>query len=198
MVLEDKTPDRQNKELKQVQVKSLQIILPISPLTKTTYMDERFATPRASALSSRSNCSSSLATARSQGSDPTSEWHTPRHSVSSTRSAASFATARSTLQSPIETVQIFTSERDRSRDFRRFSDHPNSHKRPSTAMDQSSTFNYQRNYELAESGGVTEGRSRHASLNSNSTFRGQRNQDNFSLARHGRAVSMKGDLEYGI
>jgi hypothetical protein len=35
-------------------------------------------------------------------------------------------------------------------------------------------------------------------LNSNSTFRGQRNQDIFSLARHGRAVSMKGDLGYVI
>ena len=164
--------------------------------------DERFQTPRCTALSSRSNCSS-LYTARSQGSDNdgassgNERWHTPRYSVSSARSAASFATART---SPMETVQVhrhhngegysFASDRDRSRDFRRFADHPYSHRRPATATIELNGT-YQRNYDLAETGGVSEARSKRARVNDTmESLRCQRNQDMFSLARHGRAVSL--------
>lgn len=154
-------------------------------------MDERFATPRASALSSRSNCSS-LYTARSQGSTSSNErWYTP--SVSSARSASSFASARSQLQlrSPMDTVQIhrhnndaysFT-DRDRARDFRRF-DQPHSYRRSATAVDSSYDFH------LAESGGA-EAKGRYARLNNPMPSRAERNQDMFSLARHGRAVSYR-------
>ena len=164
--------------------------------------DERFHTPRCSALSSRSNCSS-LYTARSQGSDNdgassgNERWHTPRYTVSSARSAGSFATARS---SPIETVQVhrhhnsdgysFASDRDRSRDFRRFTDHPYSHRRPASAVAELNGA-YQRNYDLAESGGISEARSKRTRMNeAMSSSRGRKNQDVFSLARHGRAVSL--------
>ena len=159
--------------------------------------DERFHTPRASALSSRSNCSS-LATARSHSQDDGTassceRWQTPRASVSSSRSAASFATPRSTFQSPIE-IQVHrgghasdgyscASDRDRTKDFRRFTEHPTSHRRPATAVEST----YQRNYAIAEYGGVTE--SRHSKPENRTSSRDQRNQDIFSLARHGRVVS---------
>lgn len=160
-------------------------------------MDERFATPRAAALSSRSNCSS-LYTARShEGSDNATQssnerWHTPRNTISSARSAASFVTARSSLQSPIETVQVHrsydayshASDRDRTRDFRRF-DQANSYASRPVAEDAS--YTYQQNYDLAESGGVS--RSRQTRIDNQIPQRGQRNQDIFSLARHGRVVS---------
>ncbi|KAL7514940.1 hypothetical protein ACHAXN_013074 [Cyclotella atomus] len=169
-------------------------------------MDERFATPRAAALSSRSNCSS-LYTARShEGSDNATQssnerWHTPRNTISSARSAASFATARSSLQSPIETVQVHrsydayshASDRDRTRDFRRF-DQANSYASRPVAEDAS--YTYQQNYDLAESGGVS--RSRQTKIDNRIPQRGQRNQDIFSLARHGRVGELEELLLQGV
>lgn len=160
-------------------------------------MDERFATPRATALSSRSNCSS-LYTARSQeGSDnatqsSTERWHTPRNTISSARSAASFSTARSTLQSPMESIQVhrsydtysYTSDRDRTKDFRRF-DQSNSY--ASRPVNATESYTYQQNYDLAESGEVSRGRQ--TRMDNRIPNRGQRNQTIFSLARHNRVVS---------
>eukprot|EP00804_Cyclotella_cryptica_P012522 CCRYP_017717-RB/>CCRYP_017717-RB protein AED:0.49 eAED:0.52 QI:0/0.66/0.25/1/1/1/4/287/255 len=164
--------------------------------------DERFHTPRASALSSRSNCSS-LATARSQGSDndgTTSSchdrWHTPRVTVSSSRSAASFATSRSTLQTPIETmIQVhrnpgddryshYTSDRDRTKDFQRFS---TTHRRPATAVAKKTN-----SHRAAAAGGYGN-TAYHTSSSS-----GHRKPDIFSLARHGRAGEVEELLIQGV
>eukprot|EP00956_Cyclotella_meneghiniana_P004688 scaffold5770_cov57-Cyclotella_meneghiniana.AAC.3 len=158
--------------------------------------DERFSTPRATALSSRSNCSQSSDTSSLE------RWHTPRYSISSARSAASFETARSSFQSPIENVQIHRhhghfhgADRDRTRDFRRFSDrdHSNSYRRPPSAIERSST--YQSNYDLAETGGVI---SREARVTNQIPKRQERNQDIFSLARHGRAGELEELLLQGV
>ena len=142
-------------------------------------MDERFYTPRASCISSRSN--GSFAT-------PRANLHSNR-SVSSSESESVYRTPRSTShshRSPTQSLGVHGHHRvqrhragadhDRSRDFRRFSDNVSAPRRPAPALAPPSSYN-----EGSVDSGPASGSNIHEKLATN-----EHNRIIFSLSRHGR------------
>eukprot|EP00970_Alexandrium_tamarense_P014087 scaffold3855_cov199-Alexandrium_tamarense.AAC.41 len=160
-------------------------------------MDERFYTPRASALSSRSY--GSFATARStasfgsHSSRSMERYQTPRSSLST--GSQHFATPRSTesmvqVHSSYYPSNDYASNRDRSNDFRRFYEHQSSRRHASSSTP--SNPHYQECYDHMETGGDYTHDTSHA-RNSK-----KNNQEIFSLARHGRAGEVEELLRRGV
>lgn len=151
-------------------------------------MDERFYTPRASCISSRSNAS----------------FATPRASVSSSDSESVYRTPRSTQKSPAEPLGIHGHHQahgrhrggghhDRSRDFRRFSDNASFSRRPASIPMPPSSYRSE--------GNKVSGQSPSGSPSANSYGKLEENEHSiniFSLSRHGREGEVEELLLRGV